>query len=149
KDGTVSLYLPTAVHQIAMGAASRGPLLLRHGDQFMFLDAGSLSPRVTGPIDYGANFSNAIGRGIMYRAAPDGQPFGGWEETLHPSGMHLPHLQGNKPTYKYQSLSVGYVLPTDDGTLVTGIGLFTADGKPRPGDIEEPEARLRVPAQLG
>ena len=154
QEATAPLPFQGKVIQVAMGHGGPGPLLVRHGKgdrandaaPVVILDSITLQEIPTGKTEHPALATSA--RSVMhYRVSPSGMIFGAWCTSHSPGGLSSVTLTDGKFSTHYEHTSVGQVLPTDSGVLVTGGGLFTIDAKPI--RMTKWDYRLRVPAADG
>ena len=127
KETTRQLGLGGIVKAVALGSASKGPLLVHWAestdelarcqyaffsiDQFERLKVEPFTPNNTSYRDF-----------VHIRASGTGDLFGLWCTSHSPQGMETLTLLGNKVRLKYQHNSVGHIVPTMDGrAILTGI----------------------------
>ena len=150
-----SLKLPFVENATSalMGSASGGPLLLafdRRGgarslgfanlDTFEELEVPRMNARLA--------MVGFVREGAHLRLSPDGRLLGFWSSSVSPSGLNSIRLSPTGGESFSEHTSAGFVVPTANGQLMTGIGLFTAQAKPlKPGGRDD--VCLRVPSQTG
>lgn len=132
----VSNRLPIngTVKSIAMGNASRGPLLVYHAVSTGALDRCSVDfvdPLTLQVVELKRGLRQRLSSGVYrdaehIRCSGDGQVFGCWYSSHSPSGLQSLVIRGNQADEYYQHDSVGHVVPSADGrTLYTAQGQFT------------------------
>lgn len=126
KELTIANPLNGAVRQLLMGHASDGPLFV--GGPNRMLDGKTLKE---------VALPGAFAGGINHpqypwtaRVSADGRVYGWWTPGLSPAGLSSMVIGENGAKSYSQHTSVGAIHPGPDGTLFTGCGLFTSEGKP-------------------
>jgi hypothetical protein len=138
----------------AMGTASAGPLLVTLGTQEGRSEASLFDLEALKPLplefpshDMDQNSGRSrLGWGFLMgpmalRAASDGQTFGAWGTRVTPAGIYIMRLAGGRILDDlHLHDDAAYISPASDGSqIVTGRGVYTANGQPMPDD----------PSQLG
>jgi hypothetical protein len=156
KEVTAKLALRGTIKQICLGAASAGPMLVFHGSRWdllnqspiTFLDIRSLTELNPGK-DNGRLMMASIRDTVHFRASPDGRVYGAWTTSSSPTGLHgLVASESGLKTF-HEHTSVGSVVPTADGHLVTQGGVYTQELKPVGDEKKNWTPGVRVPAQRG
>lgn len=133
RELSVASPVEGVIADIVMGAASDGPILARlGGDRFgrgrevELLDLETLKRL---DVQY-AGDSFGVEDALMWASA-DGSTFGFQRTRVSPSGLTTLTVRGKRATFRYDHTSVGYVMPSSDGSLVfTAGGLYNADLEP-------------------
>jgi hypothetical protein len=131
KEITVHLSEVGKLHELVLGNASAGPIMLNTQSGVKFLDLGRLAP-VTIKTDQKYVWWRAHPQyPLQVRASPDGDTFAAWEPGLNPSGIRLMTLDGDKAFIRYEHTSAGVLIPSYDGSLLfTNRGIYSADLQP-------------------
>jgi hypothetical protein len=131
------------IHALVMGSASAGPLVAVHTGGTSSIDLTTFKAVDATPAMAGM-FRNDLGR--HYRVSPDGHVIGSWSSRVSPSGLYVNPLGETAVKAFSEHKTVGFVLPSADGTTVTAAGVFDPTGKPLAG----PEGYFfRAPALEG
>jgi hypothetical protein len=151
---TMPLPLKGKIQAIAMGANSRGPLLMLADNRELARMAYYLIDPSTFAVTCVLSKVRTMFQGylnlIQIRASADGTVFGMWISNMKSSGMQTIVLEGNDAETYFELKFNGPVIPSFDGRIIfTKQGLFTADTK-RIGsaDAYAPN-NLRVPSYQG
>jgi len=132
RDVVATLPVKGSIKGVAMGSASRGPLLVHASlvqqqgferSSFVLLNVQTMKP-ISGdlamPPQVGINQNF-----VHLRASADGKVFGLWCTNQSPSGLTTLVMSGNEVKSYYAHQSVGPVLPSPDGkTIYTGVGKY-------------------------
>lgn len=129
KETTRAIPIEGLVKAVAMGYASRGPLLVKHRtpgsatDVHTLVDLDSLKAKA--PSFRTRGFSKVA----RIRASATGSVFGQWGISGSPQGVETITLQEGSASTVYKHRSMGHVLPSYDGSkILTGIaGVLTPD----------------------
>jgi hypothetical protein len=155
RDASVALPVKGLIKSVAMGSASRGPLLVHWsvGDQqldhatFTLIDPIRMRVRENDVKVYPA-LGTSYRDLVHLRASANGSVFGMWCTSHSPSGVGV--IVATEPgaqTY-YAHTSLGHVVPGPDG-----MALFTGRGTCRPQvsltQTEEPQDGSVLPAEHG
>jgi hypothetical protein len=142
RDVAAALPVKGVIKAVAMGAASRGPLLIHSavGTQpldratFALLDTETLRPVFSELNTATASIMCSCYRDLVHlRASADGQAFGMWCTSHSPTGMGLILFTPALTRTFYVHNSVGHVAPGPDGkALFTRGGLFPRQGQGGP-----------------
>jgi predicted Zn finger-like uncharacterized protein len=128
RELTVPLEVQDVPTAVVMGSASRGPILVASAQgaqraELAFYDLGTLKPldiKRTG----GGHIHIQEKDGV--RASADGQVFGIWRSHTSPQGLQTLVLAGNEAKGYYEHITVGHVIPGQDGKVIyTCRGLYT------------------------
>lgn len=105
---------------VLMGSASAGPL---------YIDRFTVDPQTFQLYDAMVT-ALAIGRiGLHVRVSPDGHVIGSWSTAIAASGLVVSTV-GDTPVKPFRErVSVGFVLPAADNTVVTGAGVYGPNGQ--------------------
>jgi hypothetical protein len=134
REVNIPLPINATVHGIALGSASRGPVLPSAGEPFelpslAFLDMQTMKP-IHVPLigDPGRNIGGEIAR---VRVSADGCVFAFWQTTFSPQGIRIVVLTGGQARNYYEHDSAGHLAPGPNGKYIySGHGVFTNEGKP-------------------
>ena len=131
RDASVALPIKGVILGVAMGSASKGPLLVRHaaGNQALDRAGYSLFHPETLKIEELKIASQSLHMNhrrdfVHIRAAANGRVFGMWCTSHTPNGVAALVLSDPDAKVHYTHASAGYVLPGRDGKE-----LFTGSGK--------------------
>jgi hypothetical protein len=137
REVTAKLPIKGVVKSIAMGSASKGPLLVYWAAgtsaldrcTYEFLNVEDLKQL---PIEVQPHgMMGTSYRDLMHvRASGDGTVFGTWSTSGSPQGLGAIVLAGEEAKTYYDHTSVGHVAPGPDGKVIyTGAGRYTPDLK--------------------
>lgn len=127
---TVTSPAKGTVAGVYAGHASTGPALVVTSNGPVFLDAGRLKIVETDPFESSQWLSHPQSR-LHCAASADGGTFAAWCIDISPSGARSLRLDGKKMVTKYEHETVGYQIPSADGSLFyTRNGVFGPDLKP-------------------
>ncbi len=133
-EASVALPVKGVIRSVAMGSASRGPLLVHWSVGVQELDRATFT--LIDPIRMRVREANVQVNGILgssyrdlvhLRASANGRTFGMWCTTHSPTGVGVIIASGPAAQAYYAHTSVGHVLPGPDG-----LSLFTAHGTCQP-----------------
>ena len=131
REVAAPLQFTGTVHQLAMGSASQGPLLVGGGDRFRgataFLDIKTLKP-----LNLRTDARGLVGTGdeMRVRVSANGRVFGMWRTASSPQGLQTLVITGNEVRGYYDHTSVGHIVPGPDGKIVyTARGMYTNQAK--------------------
>jgi len=141
KETTRPLPVEGLANRIAIGYASRGPMLVHWAQSassfvsgsYSFIDLQTLQPLDVGTFrPHNGSYSNSI----HLRAAATGRVFGLWATDHSPQGMETLVLATKGVTNYYEHDSAGHIVPSYDGSaILTGVaGIHTSDRIIRSGD---------------
>ncbi len=127
RELTQTLETSVPVVNVSMGAASQGPILIGCGDRIggnaQLLDLRTLKQA---DIEMPNQFRVELGRSTVIRASANGHVFGAWRTGVSPAGLSSLVIDGSKAQQYYEHESVGYIVPSTDGSLLyTARGIFT------------------------
>jgi uncharacterized protein (TIGR03067 family) len=128
RELSVALDVRDAVSVIAMGSASRGPILVADAmgvsrSHFDFFDLATLMPmNVKKDINSHIHIQEHDG----VRASADGTVFTFWRTQVSPQGIQTLLLIGKEVKGNYDHDSAGYLVPGPDGKVIyTARGLYS------------------------
>jgi hypothetical protein len=129
--GSAPLPIKRTIKAVAMGSASKGPLLVHWAmgttpldrASFALLD-GETFRVVEGEIPMHGSLGAFFGDAVHLRASANGRVFGLWSTSHTPSGMGTIVASEDATLWYYAHDSAGYVLPGPDGKSV-----FTRSGR--------------------
>jgi hypothetical protein len=133
REQSATVPLTGQVRAVALGSASRGPLVIWATDQSgaarpHFLDVRTLKEM---PFRHIPHFHRQTDPGAQYRASADGRVFGCWQVSGSPQGVWSLVLGGGEAREYYEHTSAGHLAPGPDGKyLYSARGIFTRDAKP-------------------
>jgi hypothetical protein len=146
RDVAATLPIKGVIKAIAMGSASKGPLLIYSAagteqldrTSFALINTETMRPIIGDLNTQAASIMTGSYRDLLHiRASADGKVFGMWCTSHSPSGMGvIVYSEAVTRTY-YVHNSVGYVVPSPDGKA-----LYTRTGKYPLGDQGKPPDRL-------
>jgi hypothetical protein len=141
------------IKNVAMGAASNGPVLVswseveRELDRawFDFLDLDTLQPLHIPRKNLGSRLQHQRDQ-LQIRASMHGRAFGYWDPRTSPHGLSCIALSEEGAVTEYQHKSPTHVVPGPNGrTVFTSEGIVSSQLKPTPGA----EEGFFLPAQGG
>jgi WD40 repeat protein len=150
RESTTELPIKGVIKAIAMGSASKGPLLIHWAVGKKELDRACFSLLSVEPMRLSANdikihpiFGCCYRDLVHLRASANGTVFGLWCTSHLPSGVGTIVLGDAGPRSSYEHNSFGHILPSPDGKVIfTGIGEFTPEARrqdiPQRGDARLP-----------
>jgi S1-C subfamily serine protease len=132
RDVVATLPVKGAIKGVAMGSASRGPLLVHAAvshpqgaerSSYVLLNVQTMKP-ITGDLAMPAQVG--FNQNLMHlRASAEGKVFGLWCTNQFPSGLTTLVVSDTDVKSYYAHQSVGPVLPTPDGKAIyTGVGKY-------------------------
>jgi hypothetical protein len=136
RTATAPLPLKGTIKAVAMGCASKGPLLVHGAVGTAALDRGYfavINVETLKPIrgEFTAPQMSMLGMSyrdqVHLRASANGTTFGAWCSSHSPSGLGTFIVSGDRVAGYYAHSSVGHVLPGPDGRTV-----FTRSGQYAP-----------------
>jgi hypothetical protein len=144
RSRAVPLPYDRPVRLAAMGAGSRGPLLLWNGGAVSLWDVQKLEPRTVRSELLAGDASTAF----QVRAAADGRSFVGWSAGVSPQAWVQMRLEGDRAELNAGAIEARYngawALPAADGRLTFhNAGVCDADLKPLPAGAQAPSCCRR------
>jgi hypothetical protein len=139
REEAADLPFTAAVHSVALGSASNGPLVLGGpqmqgpgGLPLRFLDIATLQEVTFGTGEFRGAVS-MVGRHPQYphvmRMSADGRVLGMWNNSgLSPSGLMIVVLEGRNLRATYDHVGAGHIVPGPDGKVIyTAGGMYSSE----------------------
>jgi S1-C subfamily serine protease len=145
KDRGGKLPVPGQIKAMALGHASKGPLLVNWAGQgrasqahMTAIDISNFRGVLITPTERrvvkGLPRPRSRDEDTVIRASANGSTFGVWNRNRSPQGIELIR-PGRNPLAVYEHNTAGYVIPNADGSAIcTAIGLYSGDLVRKRGD---------------